>query len=669
MQLPFAALLATSLLLTNLPQECQALGRLLDGSAARARALAASRRAGGHAAASEERRGAGAAPKPAGFFGEFVEGESTYDEGALGVAYRDVDPSASVSDGWSPDTGAGGARATPGLDAAKFHESPSAAYKQAWQTHYPAPTSGIARRAGSPSVWYQSGGNSWNEAYNSFAGSQNSQAAIWKRALNMLKPGGADSGEKPAAWFDSSVGQYDGWGRPMEPSSSSGKRYPFWSERSVNTTLECQDKGCTAETNLQAFDGTKERAMKCKLNIGVHPTDFEDTYGGEYVANLTVNGVVVSAACHPGASGCETGSGESLFPCIADLDLSSIVDWTGTLKISASIPPSVDECPYNGNYLSAVPVVTCLVAPQDPSPLKEGPVQDADALSPEYADFAKQAAMSSGTSGAVGAVDGGSYDVGRRIAGNGNAPMQPIGNTDGSPMDSNWDMSNQNVAEMGTEDTEGQATMMTGSNTFRALAPIACAERGCRAKVQIKINSTEADLESCKLTVVMNQTDFDASDESVEFVGVDGRNLSSFSPPSRNPCKERAQGQTDVGSPMLLLVDGEDISDEAADGYIEVSAKISDLVDECPSNGYLFHGLAQVDCVVSSPSQVSAGPASLFATAGASAGGRGAAAEAYGTPGQALMSSAQVPSGIAPTLTAAVARAARLRYRGQPSDV
>jgi hypothetical protein len=54
---------------------------------------------------------------------------------------------------------------------------------------------------------------------------------------------------------------------------------------------------------------------------------------------------------------------------VDDVGIDLLLDQTsqnGNLNVAAKIPDYVDECPYQGNMLSAVPVVTCLVSPKHP---------------------------------------------------------------------------------------------------------------------------------------------------------------------------------------------------------------------------------------------------------------------------------------------------------------
>eukprot|EP00927_Polykrikos_kofoidii_P054338 TRINITY_DN48766_c0_g1_i1.p1 TRINITY_DN48766_c0_g1~~TRINITY_DN48766_c0_g1_i1.p1 ORF type:complete len:795 (+),score=94.61 TRINITY_DN48766_c0_g1_i1:152-2536(+) len=281
-------------------------------------------------------------PKPAGWFGAFVEQESTYDEDALGTSHRNENPIVNVLDGWNPNVGGGGS------DAAKYHESPSAAGKEAWQTHFPA----VHSSKGATGAWYQGAGGSWNQEYVSFKGG---------------------SGNKKAAdWFDSSVDNVDGWGRRKEPWAGAGRRFTLWEERSVNTTISCAEHGCTAGVQLNAFDGRFEQAVRCRLSFSVHPTDFDESFSGENVEWITMNNKILGADCKPGVSGCDSQPAHVLYPCITDLDVSDVVSLSGTQTFAAKIPDVVDECPYEGNLLSGMLAITCLVAPIDVSPLRAG---------------------------------------------------------------------------------------------------------------------------------------------------------------------------------------------------------------------------------------------------------------------------------------------------------
>jgi len=539
-------------------------------------------------------------PKSAAWFGAFSQSESSYDEGAEPTDPQN--PLYAVLDGWSPDTGS----SAQGVPAEKFHESPSATYHDAWQTGYPSPTNG--------NTWYQGAGGSWNQAYQGYS----------KTA----------SVKKSAEWFDSSVDQYDRFGRFKEPYAGTADRYWWAQDRIVNTTLECKDQGCVANSTLQAFDGTKDRALKCVMNLKVHATDFDSDSSQEVVEWIIVNGVQVKAPCMPGMNGCQKQQGEALYPCIEDLDITHLVPWQGTLNIAAKISDTVDECPYNGNLLSAVPVVSCLVISQNPSPMQGGmpnyqevtgnsSSSSSSSSVTAYSDAAAASGYQDG-SAAQSVVTGWKYgDASGNSVGDaapsGLVPGMSIGDTtaDGAPYypfgdlsaavssygagaDGDWSMDAAVAGQLGGADST--VSSMVGDNLYRAIAPLNCIEPGCQAFVKMQLNTTAVQFGKCTVSVFVNQTDFDGSQsvEMIEYIGTEDKNFSTDLKPGKNPCQA-----ADSGSPMnpadmvYTAVNNADITDSCTDGYLELIAKISPDVDDCASNGYLLNAIAQVDCTVS----------------------------------------------------------------------
>jgi hypothetical protein len=276
------------------------------------------------------------------YFGDFSQDESTYTfDGTL--AGRGSNPEINVLDGWNPQF------EVPILPAATraefFHESPSGAYKEAWQSHFPALTSTVAGNDVKLGKWFTGTGGVWQQDYLSG---------------DISKPGGP-----PPSWFDASVKQIDGFGRRKFPGLGSPRRELLWEEKSSNTTLSCKKAGCTANVSLLApFDWKTETANQCKLSVYFHPTDFDDTHKAEKVEWVQVNGVNVSTSCRPHALACNTSAHRELLPCVLDLPMENLMTENGAFSVAAKISDAVDECPYNGNYLSAVPMVTCLVAKQ-----------------------------------------------------------------------------------------------------------------------------------------------------------------------------------------------------------------------------------------------------------------------------------------------------------------
>lgn len=139
-----------------------------------------------------------------------------------------------------------------------------------------------------------------------------------------------------------------------------------------------------------------------------------------------------------------------------------------------------------------------------------------------------------------------------------------------------------------------------GNARFQALAPLSCAERGCEAMTEMQLKVSDMlQLDTCALTVMVNMTDFDndESSEQIEYISASGRVLVSNSTlGSRNPCKELTSGRPMSPEEILMIAVSSDVSAEAAGGLLAVKAKVSQYVDECPSNGYMLDASSQVDC-------------------------------------------------------------------------
>jgi hypothetical protein len=281
-------------------------------------------------------------PNSAEWFGGFSQEESSFSSDGV-----DVNSAIKEVEDWSPLKSFHAA-----LQEKKpqwFEESDSGGYKEAWQT-YPVLNTKIANDPAHTGEWSDQG-NRLQQAYRSWSGQR-----------NPLDLGGSP---RPAGWFDNSVDQFDGFGRHMYPGIDSPRNYLYWEEKSVNTSLSCKKPGCTANVSLLApFDWNKELAKDCKLSVFFHPTDFDDQYSGERVEWVQVNGMEVASNCHPLASGCNQTAQNELHPCVNELPIDKLLPKNGDLKIAAKIPTVVDECPYKGNHLSAVPMVTCLVTPK-----------------------------------------------------------------------------------------------------------------------------------------------------------------------------------------------------------------------------------------------------------------------------------------------------------------
>mmetsp|Transcript_3268 Transcript_3268/g.8153 ORF Transcript_3268/g.8153 Transcript_3268/m.8153 type:complete len:333 (-) Transcript_3268:15-1013(-) len=168
---------------------------------------------------------------------------------------------------------------------------------------------------------------------------------------------------REAAWFDSSVQQYDGYGRPKLPSRASEFVTNEWEERSVNTSLVCKESNCSASVSLQVYNPEKERAMNCRFSFLVSPTDFDGDWSEESVEYVSLNGAIAARNCHPGARGCNATATVPLYNCLREFPVDHMLRAEGRLVVEAKISDMVDECPYEGNLLSGVAAVTCMVGP------------------------------------------------------------------------------------------------------------------------------------------------------------------------------------------------------------------------------------------------------------------------------------------------------------------
>jgi len=449
--------------------------------------------------------------KNANWFGIFDEGESTYDvEADDGRAHMDDNMIGRFREGWDPKLPIQSAQDSK--EPRFFDESKSAGYKDAWQTHFPALTGTLSAGGATPGKWYQAAGGPWQQEY---VDSKSYQSSM----LN------------PASWFDSSVSQYDGFGRRKFANEETPRRFWDFEERSVNTTLFCKEPGCTANVSLKApFDPATEIAKNCKLSVFFHPTDFDEYYSGEKVEFVDVSNYRATTSCFPMASGCNASAAQRLFPCVSHLDIDNILadpNFTGTLTVASKISDVVDECPYKadekdtGNMLSAVPMVTCLVKP----------IVELKTETPP--------------------------------------PVEPV--------------------------------TLANKASCKAEAPIKCTTRGCDAEGSVEIsNFCGQPGNKCKLNLTIYQTDYDNEDgtlEMIEYIKVGGVTVATNVKPGKNPCKTSWGGKPAPESDLLYLaVKDQDVAENATTGTIKVEGKISDYVDECGYEGYLFHGLITVDC-------------------------------------------------------------------------
>mmetsp|Transcript_116782 Transcript_116782/g.341925 ORF Transcript_116782/g.341925 Transcript_116782/m.341925 type:complete len:504 (-) Transcript_116782:135-1646(-) len=447
----------------------------------------------------------------ASFFNTFSQGESTYnDEADYGR------PQNRYIDGWEP--GITNPYEGGSVDPSFFHESPSGGPRVAWQTH---PT------AGSALPWHRTDGGSWRPKYEgSPANTLATPQANWWDEL-------AGAGRISAGWFEAAVDQFDGFGRQRYPATSP-RRLVFWQERAVNTTLRCTDPGCEASVALQAFNGNTEQARSCKLSVYVKPTDYEQNHSGEAVEWISVNGANVSLDCRPGLSGCSATSAAAYYPCVRDLSLDKLITAGGTLQVAAKISQTVDECPYEGSLLYAVPMVTCLVAEQIPPPY--------------YSH---------------------------------NSPWNPETNlTFGSTT------FNPHTMQVLAQAPLKCRTHGCSASVLLALNSSMMTFRSC--SLTVKVNTTDFDNQEWASPAELL--------EFVKVEGRDV--ATNFNPQLNPCRQRYAGTPVQQSTIEKVVLDNVDVTADAADGVLMVEAKISPMVDECAMDGNLLDAIVNVSCSV-----------------------------------------------------------------------
>lgn len=441
-------------------------------------------------------------PNPASWFGGFSDGESTYTYGGT-LGGRNVNPEINVLGGWEPS------HQDPSNDQVRsakwFMETKSGGPREAWQTLSSVEHGNMAGNRVQTGTWFGGTGHTEQQDYILASGFANEKSSI------------------PASWFDGHVEQLDGFGREKMPGLESPRNYLDWEEKSVNTSLSCKGPGCMANATLTApFDAQREVFKNCRLSVFFHPTDFDDQYSGERVEWVQVNNKQVSFNCHPFQAGCNKTAQRPLLPCVSDLSIDHLMPATGSLAIAAKIPKVVDECPYNGNLLSAVPMVTCLVSKKPPSPNKSA--------------------------------------------------------LKGKPVTVKMDKHEENCV-----------TRM----------PLQCATRGCASEISIPIKPKCVKAGPCMLSINVSQTDYDETEgnaELIEYIKVEGKEVSSKVKPGKNPCTATWKGGKSGNRTAYSFVALTNHAVNASSGKVLVEGKISEFVDECASNGYLFDALAEVTC-------------------------------------------------------------------------
>lgn len=135
-------------------------------------------------------------------------------------------------------------------------------------------------------------------------------------------------------------------------------------------------------------------------------------------------------------------------------------------------------------------------------------------------------------------------------------------------------------------------------NDMDGRAVLKCVEPGCIATAKVFLNKDTVVNSTCTLKVNVNQTDYDqdyATDEQVEWIMADNTTVKKNCTPGKNPCTKQDAAREVL--PPFPCVEDQDVTEAARDGEVMVRAKISQMVDECDYNGFLFYGIAEVVCV------------------------------------------------------------------------
>jgi len=394
--------------------------------------------------------------------------------------------------------------------------------------------------------------------------------------MSAQEPGSAlPSAVKNSQWFDRSSDDYDAYGRPKVSAVDTHNQEGL-ALRSVSVNVTCKNPGCAANATMQIYDPKTEYAQNCKLNFAVHATDFDDNYAGERVFNILANGRALGGDCYPLANGCVSNlSREQLWPCINDIPVDSIISSKGKLRMKASIPKVVDECPYNGNLLHGVSTVTCWVGIYTTTTTTAVVVPPVYPLENDY--------------------------VKKWLADHPNSSIEDMPGYK-SLADDLKGVHPQKGHEGAEPRMPAWPKFETRPISLNASAFMRCAEKGCGTGMLLDMNRTALRINKCTAQVYVNQTDYDNSDGALELlnISVGGKPVVVNAKPGQNPCRDFYDGKplTSDAKRYHALKDY-DITEAVKKGPVGFHASISHQVDECASNGYLLDSMLQINCDVS----------------------------------------------------------------------
>lgn len=129
--------------------------------------------------------------------------------------------------------------------------------------------------------------------------------------------------------------------------------------------------------------------------------------------------------------------------------------------------------------------------------------------------------------------------------------------------------------------------------------PLQCKPCGCTASCVLTLEPMNKTGHKCLLEVSVRQTDFESPEEVVEWIRVNNNTIKTQCKPGKNQCLQKKAAATSFVHDRFPCISGHDVTSLLVFNdvtSIEVSAKISEMVDECPSNGYYLDGFAEVVC-------------------------------------------------------------------------
>jgi len=148
--------------------------------------------------------------------------------------------------------------------------------------------------------------------------------------------------------------------------------------------------------------------------------------------------------------------------------------------------------------------------------------------------------------------------------------------------------------------TVNARSMSTVGSSYTQTSVLHCQSPGCDATAHVKVDPTAAAGKKCSLSFTVSQTDFDGNEGSVEeleWVKVEGMTVREHVKPGGNPCQAAARNRSAaIVHDTFSVINGHNVTANMSDGLIEVSAKLSNMVDECGVGSFLLYGIVNVTC-------------------------------------------------------------------------